>query len=410
MEDCQLSNKINNKNSIFLGIALCCYVTFVFLKIRLTEQGQIQGVTSYIYCYHLINYQAFGLCPRGLIGTILKPILPLLNERIYTLLFCAIPLVFSYLICFRYSFAVNTDFKKNAFLILLGICILTFPSTYVLFQDIGRYDIFCLFLLLFCTYYFPKYPTTSPGILLFSSILCLFIHEAALFMFIPGIFSLYLSSKNIIRKKDIISIVITCIFLIISLCIINVSKQNFQAISIKDYLYNSDWLNILNDKNSLPNDYTDKTQIETIKYGLRLSLRNLLYLQLIFIFPLMYVLYHLWKLIIQSDFVHTKKILFCAFCCHTPLLMVFLGCDFGRWFSAFSFCNAFSLYSFSMHYKNKIFVNKKLFTKILIISMCYLTLDLPVASITPHHFTNYTRKINIATKRIVKLIISNKSE
>ena len=396
-------SKWSKKSSLLIGIALCCYVTFVFLKIRLSDNGSILGMKKYVYCYHLINYQVFGLCPRGLIGTFLRPVLPHLSERIHTYIFCAIPLLFSYLLCLRYAFALGENVKNRVFLILLGGCTISFPPTFIPFHDIGRYDMFCLWLLFICAYCFPRLPRFAPVLLCISSVICIFMHEAALFLFIPGIVSLYLISIDDIKKRDILYIVLNCILLLTSLWILNASKQNLQTVSMKEYLHEADIFHLLKDGDGLIDDYTNRSQFGAIIFGLRVTLKKHLYIQFIFLIPYYYFIFHLWKLIVKHIPEQKIKILFCIICCQIPVFMTLLGSEFCRWFSALSFCNFFPLFLFAFRFKNEIHIDKRLGMKFLLICVLYLTLGLPLAyTRTTQYFTDYTRKFDLAAVRVIK--------
>ena len=401
----ELFAKLLKKNSICFAIIVLYMIHAYIILARHNQPRLWNCMDGYVLAHYLISYHQYGLIPRGLIGTGFHYIHPFFSSsQVFMLILeltCGIYCLF--LIYMMYIIR-----KKNypEILILLFLLFLTNPLSWSSFSDLGRFDIYLLLLTMTAGILLFHAPPWTRFLVPFLIPIGVMIHEAFLFLFIPAIWSW---SFLQVRQKQLKSAILPGIILLsifFSVLLLMTMRQNMPSgTTIHAHLTNATQIFPWTEK--IGYDYAGNgDSIRTYKDHF-LSVRNWLCKDGNFYAMLLSLL--LWALLVycpmyflstllvqQKDRLGKLQILFLMAAGITPLSLMMIGIDYGRWMAASFWClilTVFFLYQErEPRFVEPIFIRRK--EIVFLIIVCSLTMGESKLYYFNHFTMIFGQKIN----------------
>lgn len=387
----KIASKIRNTiEKYYIEFTIVIVVLFNLIKIIPGYLSLSDFWRSYILNYYVLSYQSAGrFISRGLVGTITDLFTDSINSKIFYVVFWLLYFIIYTIIAIKIvRIAKNKSY--NLIYLFLGTMILFSPAIMNYASDFARPDIFLILLAYFSMFLIYK----NRGLFLvpFLCVAGVLVHEGYICFFMPiiGIFFL----NCIAEKKDIKRIVFFLISIVVCLLAVIVvfkyGKTNFDNI---DVLFQTiqNKIDIPLNSNMINFEFGDmKADLGSISWG-ELSTYTT-WLELIFYACIFLPIYFIYFKIMLNEIYRIKfgliKLLY-IIAPFSGLVMIFVGVDYGRWFSLSITACCIHLWFFVKWYNIdiikslKIQNDKKVIAILGLISMGYLVVG-PMGDIHEH--------------------------
>ena len=351
MVNISLSRKQKFVNIFAAAGIIVAFILKIYMSAATFHRPHIWSITpGYPVIFYFLDY-SHGFIPRALIGEIFTGFF-LERFSVESIFFFIFWLFFSVIILSVIT-AVLMIFKeknaeKRAWLWMILIWAYFNPSTYLFIaSDFGRLDLFIIILTFFfgvLRYYSEKCVCLLP---LFAAIITA-IHDAAVFLYLPLLLFIAFLTYDFsdIRKLNK-CLLITLLTIISSITVVVAGKINFDNDIYLEIIRNNITHNNLSKYWEVVDTVKDYSAHSYIKHvTLLLSGKGFIPLQYIrmilslFFYAFSYIF--IWKIWIKLYFSFgspEKRMLpvITAILSLIPLLLCFVGCDYGRWFAAFTY-------------------------------------------------------------------------
>jgi hypothetical protein len=287
----------------------------------------------------------YGLIRRGLLGTIVKLWNPILTmDTVRNIAEVVYYLFLALLLLASYAILKSKDIGGRVWRLIL-LFVVNPATLSLLARDLGRFDIFLIMVLFFSMILLSvnKYIWLIPIFILTA----MFIHESFIILYLPTLIAAMMivySREN--KKKKILLTLIASAMVAVSAFIILIQFGN-PRLSYNDFFRmiqsRSDFtltdLSIRECFYSI-NDHVHLASSSLYDAG---SIANL-FLALLFLSPIIIILFALWATAFRSGNIHPVLCKILSFATLSGLLLIPVATDYGRWISAITFCNIFSIF------------------------------------------------------------------
>ena len=352
---------------VFVFAAFLCKSWITAVVTRSFNVWKIPQYHGYLASYYFLDY-SHGFVPRALIGSIFNQLCPgtISVNRFFLLAFFGLAIVLSIGVgAALYTIFKETQKEKRLWLILLLLYAYFNPGTYLFFGfEFGRMDMYIIGLVVLygsLRLLSPKFIFLLP---LFAA-LCVAIHEAAMFLYVPVLLLIsFLPGKDISSRQIRNVLIFSAATVVACAAVIFAGKMNFANETYCQIIQNNivrngenPWIEISVHDVEIYSNFTYLEHIEKFFSGkgfppyvyIRMLLTILFFL---FAYAFFWKIWH--KLWIGASGKREKikwaAALLLSLC---PLLMCLIGCDYGRWFAAFTYAQYIVLFILISQYDGR---------------------------------------------------------
>lgn len=335
------------------------YELILFLLLFMRLYQLIPGFPNsadYICFQYLITYK-LGFVGRGFIGTLIAPFFPYITKEVFWCIFVALTLLLILIFVLFVSWGIKKlpDTCQCDVFMLVIVFILSPASIAFTFSinNFGRFDSFLIMYAIITAYFLSRNFKITPFLIPIISGIGLLTHPVFIFLYMPVSVSLLLYKSFFAKDQNIkwrICLGVNIFVVIILFCVFHyfhLVNPSYNTDIAFDFIQNRTSVNLENEKQYIHYWYfksaSDLLQNTVQPFP---SQKYTLIITCIFLFPLIYALFYIWKVAIQNEKTSKKWILLMMAISEISSLPCFiLEIDYGRWLASIFICQFLILLS-----------------------------------------------------------------